>query len=357
MYRRFHKLPNWQQRLSMTHEQLPPGQQLAAPGKWPVVGEREPAPRQGDWDIQVSGLVEFPRRWSLEELSALPQETRTIDVHCVTRWSILGASFTGVPLERLLAASRLQPDGKFVSFVAHSARSHSTSLSLSDALELGCLITLRFDGQPISIEHGGPIRIVTPGRYFYKSLKWLARIEILAEDRLGYWEGFAGYHNRADPWLEERFIASGISKQEAAKLFADKNISGMELLGLDGSDRDLRELQARGSILRNANFQRAQLQGSDFTDANLSGSRLMHADLRNALLVRADLEGANLSGSDLRGADLRGASLFGVSFVEDSPAGTEATAIFDEKTRIDASALDQPMPRQAEFLARFLSRP
>lgn len=343
----------------MNKPKLPPGQQLAAPGKWPIVGEREPAPRQSDWDILVTGLVDLPRRWSLEELLDLPNETHTIDIHCVTRWSILGANFTGVSLARLLAMSRPQPDGKYVSFVAHSTRSHSTSLCLADALHLGCFIALKFEGQPISLEHGGPMRIVTPGRYFYKSLKWLSRIEILAEDRLGYWEGAAGYHNRADPWLEERFIASGISKQEAAKFFAGKNISGKELLGLDGSDRDLRGLQARSSILRNADFQRAQLQGSDFTDANLSGSRFMRADLRDALLVRADLEGANLCGADLRGADLRGSSLFGASFVEDSSAGEAdaVTAIFDEKTRIDASAIEQPMPRQAEFLARFLRGP
>ena len=131
----------------------------------------------------------------------------------------------------------------------HTARGgHSTSLPLEDARQLDVLIALNFAGVPITSEHGGPVRSVTPGRYFYKSLKWLIGIELLAEDRLGYWEASAGYHNRADPWHEERYVASGLSKQDAAQIFAERDLSGRELVSLDGSDRDLSGLQARGAL-------------------------------------------------------------------------------------------------------------
>jgi len=336
----------------MELHRLPPGQQLAAAGKWPLVGEREPASLPTDWSVVVSGLVDSPRTWSLNDLRSLPQETRTIDIHCVTRWSVLGAHFTGVPLSTFLDSSRPQSTAKFISFVAHSPRAHSTSLSLHDAAQLNVFIAWAFDGEPISREHGGPVRVVTPGRYFYKSLKWLSRVELLADDHLGYWEASAGYHNRADPWLEERYIASGIGKKEAAQILLDGKISGRELLGLDGSDRQLAGLQARGSLLRNANFARADLRGADFSGANLTNARFMQADLRDALFVNADLEGAHLNGSDLRGADLRGASLFGTSFVDTSPS---SAAMLDATTRIDATAVDQLMPGQTEFIVQFLT--
>ncbi len=343
----------------MNSDRLPPGQQLAAPGKWPLVGEREPAPAAVDWRVCVAGLVDAPRSWSLNELRELPQETRSIDIHCVTRWSMLGAKFTGVSLATLLGDARPTTEAKFISFVAHSSRGHSTSLPLEEALQLGVFIALIFAGAPLTSEHGGPVRSVTPGRYFYKSVKWLTGIELLAEDRLGYWETSAGYHNRADPWHEERFVASGISKHDAARILAERDISDRDLLGLDGSDRELTGLQARGSLLRNANFQRARLSGACFAGANLSNARFIDADLRDASLTNADLEGANFSGCDLRGADLRGASLFGATFIEpgrldSAHAEISTAAILDANTRIDRVALDALTPQQAEFVARFL---
>jgi hypothetical protein len=269
----------------------------------------------------------------------LPQVTRKIDIHCVTRWSLLDAEFRGITLESLLARAEPSAEARFISFVAHSPRGHSTSLPLADARRLEVLIALDFAGQPIPSEHGGPVRGITPGRYFYKSVKWLTRIELLAEDRLGYWEASAGYHNRADPWLEERFVASGLSKQEATRILAERDLSGRELLSLDGSERDLTGLKARGAILRNANFRGSRLVGADFTGANLSNARFVCADLREAQLIGADLEGADFSGCDLRGADLRGASLFGATFFD--PAQPESpAAVFDSATRIDASALE-----------------
>lgn len=99
-----------------------------------------------------------------------------VDVHCVTRWSIPRKPFGGVLLSELLALCDVLPEAKFVSFVADSDRGHSTSLPLEDALRLGVMIALRADGKPLPVEHGGPVRVVTPERYFYKSLKWLMQI-------------------------------------------------------------------------------------------------------------------------------------------------------------------------------------
>ena len=340
----------------MDSNRLPPGQQLAAPGKWPLVGERDPPQVPGNWEIIVSGLVEKPLRYSLEVLRKLPQESRTIDVHCVTRWSMLDAEFAGIPLNALLALARPLPTAQFISFNAYGPRHHSTSLPIEDARQLDVLVALSYAGKPLAAEHGGPIRSVTPGRYFYKSVKWLNRIELLDKDRLGFWEASAGYHNRADPWREERFIAGGLSKRDATQIFEHKNISKRELLNLDGSDRDLTGLQASEALLRNANFQRTRLVGADFRGANLSNARFNGCDLHNANFAHADLEGANFSGSDLRGADLRGASLFGTSFVEpqgNDPANPNpaTAAVFDATTRMDAEALDAMMPLQAAFVA------
>lgn len=335
-----------------TEQRLPPGQQLAAPGKWPVVGEREPAPFGQDWTLQIIGCVAAPQKWSLNELRALPQRTQTIDIHCVTRWSVLDAPFTGIPLKTLLDFAKPTDQANFVSFVAHSPRKHSTSLPLADALDLGVFIAFEADGRSLAMEHGGPLRSITPGRYFYKSVKWLTAIELLPEDRLGYWEGSAGYHNRADPWNEERFVASGITKQEAARILAQRDISGRDLLGLDGSDRDLSGLVARGALLRNANFRRANLGGACFDGTNLTNAQFIDANLNGASLRNADLEGANFIGCDLRGADLRGASIFGAIFL-DTKLG-QATAKIDHSTLIDPVSIEPLTPVQGEFVVRCL---
>src|SRR5262245_40557525 len=197
--------------------QLPPNQRLAAPGKWPVVGERQPADG-GPWTVEISGLVARPATLSLGELSELPQAERLIDIHCVTRWSKLACRFGGVPLLALVDQAGPLSDAKFVSFAARSPRQHSTSLPWDVVRRLDPLVALHYEGQPLASEHGGPVRVVVPGLYFYKSLKWLARVELLAEDRLGYWEGQAGYHNEADPWREQRYMAPAISRAEALKL-------------------------------------------------------------------------------------------------------------------------------------------
>ncbi|MBM4000728.1 MAG: nitrate reductase [Planctomycetes bacterium] len=341
---------------------LPPGQQRVASGKWPVIGERaslgmkarwDPASGHRDgWTIEVTGRVARPGAWSLADCRALDLAEREIDIHCVTRWSKLGVRFKGATLESLLARAEPLPDARFVSFVAAGDRNHSTSLPLDTCGKLGVLLVWEADGVPLDVEHGGPVRVVTPGRYFYKSLKWLRAIELLAEDRLGYWEAEAGYHNRADPWREERYLASSLDRADAERLLASRSFAGMELRGLRAERRELRSLDARRAVLRDADFRGADLRGAVFEGANLSNAHFERSDLRGAVFVNADLEGANFEGSDLRSADLRGASLFGATFVgEESSESGSVAASLDATTRLARTALDQLLPAQASFVA------
>lgn len=350
-----------------SHPPLPPGQQLAAPGKWPLVGERVPAasaaagsdPATTDVSagsapsLRITGLVDRPMTWTFDELSRLPAIERTIDIHCVTRWSMLGTVWRGVPLRTLLSEARPTIDARFLSFVSRSPRRHSTSLPLADIEPLDPLVAWNWQGEPISEPHGGPLRLIVPDRYFYKSLKWLDTIELLAEDRLGYWEREAGYHNRADPWREERFVAAGVTRAEAARILRDRDLAGMNVLGLDGSNRDLAGLKAAHAVLRAADFSRSQLDRADFRHANLSGASFRHARLAGADFSAADVEGVDFRGADLRGADFRGASLFGVWLVDES---AEAARI-DSGTRFDPAVWEQLSPAQAAFLAQALDLP
>jgi DMSO/TMAO reductase YedYZ molybdopterin-dependent catalytic subunit len=338
-----------------SEDSLPPNQHLAAPGKWPVVGEK--APRQGDerlWTVTVAGRVEREVTLTLAEIDALPQAERVLDIHCVTRWSRRAVRFGGVLLATVLDLACPLPDARFVSFVARSDRNHSTSLPLADALQLGVLIARTHEGDPLETIHGGPVRTVTPERYFYKSVKWLERIELRTEDRLGYWEAEAGYHNRADPWTEERYLAPSVTRQQMDRLLRLRDISGDDLRGVDASGRDLHGLKAIGAKLRDARLENADLSGADFTAANLSNARLNGADLRNAVLFGADCEGADFAAADLRGADLTGASLFGATF---RAAETDTDgATLDRTTRVDDAALSALAPIQETYVRRLTGR-
>lgn len=292
---------------------LPPNQHLAAPGKWPVVGEKTPRAEDAPWTVTVAGLCQEPFTLTLEDLHSLPQTEFVTDIHCVTRWSRLGVRFSGVLLQELLNQAIPLPDARFASFVARTDRNHSTSLPLTDALELRTLLALTHEGEPLAPTHGGPVRTVVPGRYFYKSVKWLERIELLAEDRLGYWEAEAGYHNHADPWTEERYIAPDVSPVDIKRLLQERNISGRDLRGVRAEGRDLAGLIAVGALLRDARFTGTNLAGADFTGANLSNAHLQGADLTGARFTHADVEGAAFEGALLTGADFTGASLFGTT--------------------------------------------
>jgi hypothetical protein len=327
---------------------LPPGQQLVAADKWPIMGERACAPCGGPWRVDVCGLVERPLSLSLDDLARMEVVERVVDIHCVTRWSKLGVRFSGVPLAAVVAAAGARPDARFVSFVARSGRGHSTSLELAEALRLGAVVALEAAGAPLPPEHGGPVRVVVPDRYFYKSLKWLARIELLRADRPGFWEATAGYHNAADPWREQRYVASGLAGREVRAVLAARDFRQRNLTGLAAAGRDLAGLRAQGAILRDATFDDCNLAGADFSGANLSNARLRRADLRGARFVGADVEGADFRGADLRGADFSAALLTAATFADDGGL----CARFDAMTRLDQNASDALTPDQAEYVRR-----
>ena len=297
--------------------ELPPGQILT--DKFPVVGEQAASPwtEAGPWTLEIHGLVARPMRWSLRQILEIGQQQRTADIHCVTGWSRPAMTMQGLPLAELLAQVEPTADARFVRFVAHTPRKHDSSLPLSVALS-DTWIVHAMDGAPLSPEHGGPLRSVSPGRYFYKSVKWLRRIELLAEDQLGYWERESAYHNEADPAQEQRFDESRISSRETVADFRAatdmKPWRGQVLLkarlgGWQPATRDLRELQLKYCSLR-----QAKLAGVDLREANLSLSNLAGADLRDADLRGTDLEGADFSSADLRGARFDGALLSAARF-------------------------------------------
>ena len=337
---------------------LPPNQALMPAGRWPVIGEAEPRPDPAPWSVGVDGLVTGARAWGLSELRDLGWQERRVDIHCVTRWSKLDMAFGGVPLRALLAAAEPLARAQFARFVARSTRNHTSSLPLADLTTLDPLVALTIDGRPLPPDHGGPVRLVVPGRYFYKSVKWLGRVELLAEDRLGFWEAESGYHNTADPWEEQRYIARGLPAHKVRTLLQARDFSGKDLLSLTCDDMDLSGLAARNALLRNASFRRCRLVEADFTGSNLSNACFDHADLRGTRLGDADVEGASFRGADLRGVDLVGTRLFGVSFTAEPHEDAAAVpgAIVDSTTRIGVEQMSALTDPQFRFLKAALAR-
>lgn len=181
---------------------LPPGQSLTR--KFPVL-HYGPTPHYRDlsqWDLRVFGLVEADKTFSFEDILAMPKTQITVDIHCVTRWSKFGTVWEGVLLRDFLQYVGVKPEAKFV--IAHCEHGYTTNLPLEVMLDDDVLLAYRYDGRPLEPEHGYPLRTLVPKKYFWKSAKWLRGLEFSAQDRLGFWEQ-AGYHNEADPWLEQRF--------------------------------------------------------------------------------------------------------------------------------------------------------
>ena len=337
--------------IDLTTDKIPPGQQPVSRNKWPIIGEKQPKSSDAPWQLSLSGLVENEFALTPNQLGELPQTQLKMDIHCVTRWSRQVVEFEGVLLSDLLEKAKVGPNANFVSFVSRSERNHSTSLPLQVACELNTLIALKVDGEPLTKEHGGPIRNIVPNRYFYKSVKWLERIEIIAEDRLGYWEAETGYHNNADPWQEERYMAPAIDRRTALKLIESRDFSGQDLRSIDASNRDLSKLAATGAFLRDANFRKSNLSSADFTDANMSNAHLENANLQGVNFTRTDLEGANLSGADIRGANFTNCSLIGASFCEQLSDGSRLQAVLDETTILPPDILEPLTREQLDFLA------
>src|SRR2546428_1883059 len=186
-------------------ERVPPGQYLTE--KWPVlhygtVPKFEPK----TWDLRVFGKVENELKWNWEEFRALDQALVQADMHCVTTWSRLDQRWEGVPFAKIVELAKPTADAKFV--IAHSEYGFTANTPIEFCLRDDCLLALRANGEPLTAEHGSPLRLVVPRLYAWKSAKWLRGIEVSAGDKPGVWEK-NGYNNRGDPWKEERYWGDG----------------------------------------------------------------------------------------------------------------------------------------------------
>jgi DMSO/TMAO reductase YedYZ molybdopterin-dependent catalytic subunit len=182
-------------------DRLPPGQYLTK--KWPVLSyESTPKFDPAKYRFKVWGTVEEPFELTWDELTALPRIQLTSDIHCVTTWSRYDNAWEGVAVRDIIARARPTSETRFV--VAHSWTGYTTNMPYSDFNDDDVLIALKHDGNDLEPQHGGPVRLVVPKLYFYKSAKWLSGIEFRENDRPGFWE-VRGYHNHADPWREERY--------------------------------------------------------------------------------------------------------------------------------------------------------
>jgi DMSO/TMAO reductase YedYZ molybdopterin-dependent catalytic subunit len=180
---------------------LPPGQYLTE--KWPVLHAGDvPHVDLATWDFKVWGEVEEPLTLTFEQLKELPATDVTSDIHCVTRWSRFDARFKGVHWSELAKLCRPKPSARFV--VAHAEQGFTANVPLSAIEDEQALIVYEADGEPLTPDHGWPVRLFVPTKYFWKSAKWLRGLELSATDKPGFWERY-GYHNEADYWQEQRY--------------------------------------------------------------------------------------------------------------------------------------------------------
>ena len=184
-------------------QRIPPGQSRTK--KWPVLDASGP-PRisTNGWALRISGLVANGVSWNWDEFQQLPKIKVFADFHCVTRWSRLGNIWEGVSTREIIErAGGLRPECRYVLAYGYDY-GWTTNLPVGEFLAEDALIATHHDGEPITLEHGGPARLIVPRLYAWKSAKWLAGLEFLTEDRAGFWER-NGYHMHGDPWTEERF--------------------------------------------------------------------------------------------------------------------------------------------------------
>ncbi len=182
-------------------DRLPPGQYLTE--KWPVLHYGGvPKVDLATWTFSMTGLVEQPVTLTYAQIKELPRKTLQTDVHCVTRWSLLDSSWEGFPVEELMKLVQLKPEATHV--MVKAEHGFTANLSLEDFLRPENMLVDTRNGEPISPEHGWPLRLFVPHLYFWKSAKWVRGLEFMAGDRPGFWEQY-GYHMRGDPWQEERY--------------------------------------------------------------------------------------------------------------------------------------------------------
>jgi DMSO/TMAO reductase YedYZ molybdopterin-dependent catalytic subunit len=181
---------------------LPPGQYDTG-ASWPVLtAEATPKIAAEEWSLRIEGLVERPTALTWAQAQALTPSTYEGDIHCVTTWSKLGVTFSGVSVDTLLDIARPLPNAAYVLASSHSG--YTTNLPLGDVVGGRAWIAWEVDGKPLPRAHGGPARLVVPHLYFWKSAKWIAGLRLLEHDEPGFWER-NGYHDRGDPWQEQRY--------------------------------------------------------------------------------------------------------------------------------------------------------
>ena len=180
---------------------VPPGQYIVR--DFPVLSAG-PTPRTplDQWTFMIQGLVREPVKWTWGEFLQLPSQEFIRDIHCVTKWSKLDTRWQGVTVDTLFEHVELDPKAKYVT--AFCDGGYTTNVPLADLVNGQAFVGYKYDGTPLAPEHGGPARLVVPHLYFWKSAKWVRGLHLMAEDRPGFWEGL-GYHNRGDPWKEERY--------------------------------------------------------------------------------------------------------------------------------------------------------
>ena len=180
-------------------DRIPPGQYLER--GFPVLtAGPTPSVDTGAWRFRIDGMVDRPTEWTWDEFNALPPETIPCDIHCVTKWSKLGTSFGGVSLDTLLDGVGTRGDYT----MAMSYGGYTTNVALADLTGGKAWVVTEHEGDPLPREHGGPARLLVPHLYFWKSAKWVAGLRVMDHDEPGFWES-NGYHNRGDPWKEERY--------------------------------------------------------------------------------------------------------------------------------------------------------
>ena len=181
---------------------LPPGQYDTG-GDWPVLtAEVTPDLPTDAWTFTIDGLVEQEVTWTWEQIHALPTAAYSGDIHCVTTWSKLDMTFTGVSIDTLLEIARPSPSATHVLAFSHTG--YTTNLPLADVTGDKAWVAWEAEGAPLERQHGGPARLLVPHLYFWKSAKWIAGLHLLDHDEPGFWER-NGYHDRGDPWLEQRY--------------------------------------------------------------------------------------------------------------------------------------------------------
>lgn len=182
-------------------DRLPPGQRLTA--DWPVLDLGiTPNLTTEDWSLSVGGACETPLKWSWADFMAQPQVELTSDIHCVTTWSRYDNTWKGVSARHLLEQARPRDSAEFIMFRSYDG--YTTNVPLKYFADDDVLLAHSWEGAPLTRDHGGPVRVVIPKLYFWKSAKWLRAITFMDKDSPGYWE-LRGYHDRGDPWTEERY--------------------------------------------------------------------------------------------------------------------------------------------------------